>query len=360
MNLLLLCAAVLSLVPIGLLVLFIYLMIRYQHVIVRVFEDKPMFLPSRLSPLPDAEPVRFETEDGLRLTGSYLRQTGPSRMGTLIFCHEYLGDRWSVQAYLGPLRDMGFDLFCFDFRNHGDSESEAGYTPSQWVTSKELSDLQAAVRYVTSRPDADPAGVGLFGVSRGGAAALCLAADDPRVWAVLTDGAFSTHGTMLAYMLRWAEVYVRHPRRVKYIPKMVLAGLASSTLLFVGRRRGCKFPRVESAVRRLAPRPWLQIHGQRDSYISTAIAETLFNQARAPKESWIVPKAKHNRSHEVAGAEYHDRIAAFLAQFGPRRMVVDGTISRRISEGRRRPATSKIHALRTGSDRLSPETILSR
>ena len=69
-------------------------------------------------------------------------------------------------------------------------------------------DLRAALAYLRTRPDRDPAGVGLFGVSRGGGTALVVAASDPAVWGVATDGAFPTRGTMLAYILRWAEIYV--------------------------------------------------------------------------------------------------------------------------------------------------------
>ena len=37
---------------------------------------------------------------------------------------------------------------------------------------------------------------------------LIVAAGEPDVWGVITDGAFPTQGTMVSYMLRWAEIYV--------------------------------------------------------------------------------------------------------------------------------------------------------
>ncbi len=50
-------------------------------------------------------------------------------------------------------------------------------------------------------------------------------------------------------------------------------------LAWIGRRGperslNCRFPSVEAAVARLAPRPWLMIHGERDTYIGPEIARS--------------------------------------------------------------------------------------
>ena len=55
------------------------------------------------------------------------------------------------------LRSLGFDLFSFDFRNHGESAAEAGLIQLQWLSDRELTDLRAALAYLRTRPDADPA-----------------------------------------------------------------------------------------------------------------------------------------------------------------------------------------------------------
>ena len=117
-----------------------------------------MFLPLRVAPVAGGEDVRFRTTDGLLLAGTYLRARTPTRAGVVVFCHEYLSDRWSFQPYADQLRDQGFDLFSFDFRNHGESPNDPVYKPLQWVTDHEVYDLQAALAYLRTRPDADPAG----------------------------------------------------------------------------------------------------------------------------------------------------------------------------------------------------------
>jgi pimeloyl-ACP methyl ester carboxylesterase len=300
-----------------------YVVVRYVPIIARIFEEKPLFLPLRLPPQDGGEAVRFRTEDGFALGGTYFQTTAPSRVGVLVFCHEYLSDRWSFAPYTESLRGFGYDVFTFDFRNHGGSDCDSGYRPLQWVTDHEVRDLRAALDYLRSRPDRDPAGFGLFGVSRGGSTALLVAAQDPDVWGVVTDGAFPTRGTMLAYILRWAEIYVANPGFYRALPLWIFRFLAWAGRVRSEKRLNCRFPDVERAVARLAPRPWLAIHGARDAYIGPEIARTLFAEAGEPKELWVVPEAKHNRCREVAPDEYAARLGAFLARFAPRRSLAE-------------------------------------
>jgi pimeloyl-ACP methyl ester carboxylesterase len=239
----------------------------------------------------------------------------------IVFCHEFLGDRWSFQPYVDDLRDVGFDLFTFDFRNHGTSATDPKYKPLQWVSDLELVDLRAALDYLRSRPDRDPAGVGLFGVSRGGGAALCVAAADPTVWGVVTDGAFPTRGTMLAYILRWAEIYVGSKTIWRRMPRWMFAFAGWAGRMSAQRRLRRCFPNMERAVARLTPRPWMLIHGEKDAYIGPEIAQALFDHAKDPKELWIVPGAKHNRCRELEPDVYRLRVLDFFRRFAPRRPV---------------------------------------
>ncbi len=312
-----------SLLPVGILLtaitaFLLYIHLRYTAIVGRVFEEKPLFLPLRVTPTTDGEDVRFSTRDGLTLAGVYFKTTAARRLGVIVFSHEYLGDRWSALAYVGHLRALGFDLFSFDYRSHGKSDSEPSYKPLQWVTNHELHDLRGALTYLRSRPDHDPAGVGLFGVSRGGATALCVGGKDPSVWGVATDGAFPTQGTMIAYIMRWATIYVDSRTIWAKMPRCIFEFLGWAARKRSQVRLKCRFPNVERATARLAPRPLFMIHGEKDAYIGPKIAETLFDLAGEPKEMWLVPKAKHNRCREAAGQEYFDRITAFFLKSAPR------------------------------------------
>jgi len=304
---------------IGMVGFVIFAVFRYCPVISRIFVERPVLLPLRVTPEDVGEPVSFLTEDGLVLAGSYLRARTPSRAGVLVYCHEFLSDRWSFAPYLDALRDRGFDVFSFDFRNHGESPSEPSYEPIQYASNHEVRDLKGALAYLRSRPDHDPAGFGLFGVSRGGAAALLVAAAEADVWGVATDGAFPTRGTMTAYIIRWAEIYVRCKPFLAVIPRFVYSFLGDVARNQSQRRLNCVYPSVERAAARLSPRPWLQIHGRRDAYIGVDIAQALFACAREPKEQWLVADAKHNRCRELEPEAYARRLAAFVDRYAPRR-----------------------------------------
>ena len=140
-----------------------------------------MFLPLRVRPVERGRAGRVHhAATGSTLAGTYLQARTDGRAGVLVFCHEFLSDRWSYRPYADHLRDLGFDIFTFDFRNHGESQSEPGYQPLHWVTDHEVRDLHAALAYLRTRPDHDPAGFGLFGVSRGGARRCWSRPDEPR------------------------------------------------------------------------------------------------------------------------------------------------------------------------------------
>jgi uncharacterized protein len=288
-----------------------------RHLLLPKISEKPMFVSLRVPPCDDVENVRFSTRDGKLLEGIYAPSKSERREGVLVYCHEYLADRWSFQVYAEGLREAGFDIFSFDFRNHGASESDPQHPSLPWLTNLEFLDLEAALDYLKCRADYDPAGVALFGVSRGGSAALAMAARRSDVWAVITDGAFPTVGTLVPYMQRFAALYVRIPFIVEHLPRAFLRFVGYRSISKAEKKFGCRFLHLESLVSRIAPKPWFAIHGESDSYISEAVARELFAQAREPKYLWVVPKAKHNRSQQIDPVAYRSKVVQFLLEFAP-------------------------------------------
>ena len=65
----------------------------------------------------------------------------------------------------------------------------------------------------------------------------------------------------------------------------------------------------------MAPRPIFFIHGKKDGYIRPEQAVRIYKQAREPKFIWIVPKAKHTRSTEVAPELYAQRTTDFFRKY---------------------------------------------
>ncbi len=289
-----------------------YVIVRYylQHA-VRIFQEKPLFIIPFGQPVPYAETVSFATSNGLSLRGCYLPAAGP-RKGVIMFGLEFGSNRWSCVPYCDFLRARGYDIFAFEFRGQGESDPQPGYEPLQWVTDFEIEDFRAALAYLKSRPDADPRGIGFFGISKGGSAGLFAAAADPYIRCCVTDGIFASYTTMLPYMQKWILIYCRSSIIAKNIPLWYFGIAAHLAFQRIQKERGCNFPHLEKVVRRLAPRPWLMIHGGGDTYIKPDMARALFRRAGKPKEFWLVDGAKHNQAFHVAGDEYQRRVCGFF------------------------------------------------
>jgi uncharacterized protein len=304
-----------------------YLRIKFLPQVIRVFEEKPLFIVPRGRPADGAEDVVFPTTDGLLLRGCYLRAAGP-RKGVILFCGEFGSNRWAAVPYCTAIVEAGYDVFAYEPRNQGESENDPAYAPLQWVTDKDAADLKAAIAYMKTRPDAPDDGIGLFGISKGGSTGFLAAAQDPWVRCVATDGAYATYTTMVPYMRRWVSIYspAKRNRRIQEaLPNWVYGAVALTAMGRVSISRGVNFPRAERAVRQMR-QPLLMIHGGADAYIKPAMAETLYRMAGSrAKELWVVPGAKHNQAAHTVGDEYHQRIVEFLDRYlGEEQLVTVG------------------------------------
>lgn len=304
--------ASLLIVAFGLVLLYFHLCHRYLDFLVRVFQEKPLFIIPQGQPVDDAEDVSFPTTDGLKLNGCYLRTKARRRLGVVLFGLEFGSNRWACVPYCQFLLENGFDIFSFELRGQGESDAQPGYEPLQWVTDYEVQDVQAALAYLKQRRDADPAGVGFFGISKGGSAGLIAAASDPYVRCFVTDGVFGTRSTMVPYMRKWVGIVSSRHLLQRVLPEWYYGLLADAGLRRIQRERGCRFPHIETALPRLAPRPLLLIHGGADTYIKPDMAKALFHSSRAPKEFWLVEGAKHNQALALAGDAYRERVLDFF------------------------------------------------
>lgn len=301
---------------VGGVVVFLYTYVRlfYLHPLERIFVEKPLFVIPRGDFDPAAEDVRFPTADGMTLQGVYFRAHARPRKGVILFGIEYGADRWSCRSYCDPLLDAGYDVFTYEPRNQGKSDSIADYEPLQWITAYEVADARAALAYMRSRADADPKGIGLFGVSKGANAGLALMSEDPGIRCGATDGAFGLLSVMLPYMRHWIGIYNRRYFVHGLMPAWFYAHMARVGMRRVERDRKLRFFHLEQRVSRVR-RPLLMIHGGADSYIKVGMARAVFTPAAGPKEFWAVPGARHNQSVSVAGAEYARRVVAFFDQY---------------------------------------------
>jgi pimeloyl-ACP methyl ester carboxylesterase len=305
-----LCWVLLGLVGLTLLLHLLARMLR-MPVASRVFAEMPWLPAGWCWPSAEGETVRFATEDGVALEGTYLPTPSVRRKGVIAFCHELNGDRWSALPYTADLRRRGFDVLTFEFRNHGGSQRMRGYEPMPWVTAYEVHDVRAAINYLCSRADADPRGVGLMGISRGGTAALCAAAQDPRVRMLAIDGPVPTEQMQRHWTRRRLTSCFHLVRFWAMMPDAVLRLLGAAAKCFIGWR--CRVPliNVDDAARRVR-QPVLLIHGQCDDHVPMEVVRALRRTISGRTWLWLVPHARHNCAIATAPEEYQRRLVRFF------------------------------------------------
>jgi len=303
----------------------VVILAKYVRMMLNMIKDTPPPLsmgPRDFEPI-QSEVLHFRAFDGLSLRGMFLYGKGLRKKGTVVFAHEFASDMYSCARYCRGLIEAGYDIFSFDFRGHGGSSDEEGYTPRQWATDREVADIMGAIAFVEDWLEQQdlPVEIGLFGISRGACAAILAAEQDPRVRCIVADGAFSTD-TILEYLMRrWANIFAKVRFVYENHPPQFWRFLRWLLLLCASRKLNCKFPSVRKALQRMQPpRPTLFIHGERDSYIPVEQTKMLYELAPEPKKLWIVPGAKHNQSvitqpdaYARNTVEFFDRYLAGIA-----------------------------------------------
>lgn len=276
------------------------------RIVVSIFLNISITANREESPEVNGEHVMFKTGDGCTLHGYFI--FGKNSGGkTILFCHE-VGAGWgSWHKYASYLPDAGFNVMSFDFRGHGESTLTNGYKPTPWFTCYEYKDIIAALEYIASRPDVDPAKIGIFGVSRGGSAAIYCAKKTDLIKAIAVDSTFSTYETMYSYITKWAPIYIP----IKRISPSVIHFLTRLGIIGSQFATGCRFPRVAKALKKLRI-PIFFIHGEKDNYISVDQARKLYSLANEPKDLWTIPRARHNESVLINPEEYAQRITEFF------------------------------------------------
>src|SRR5688500_14898937 len=124
--------------------------------------------------------VVVETADGRELSAWYV----PSRNRTaVLLSHGSGGSRERVAAHVRMLARHGYGVLAFDNPGNGESQGHSnglGYNAQPAV--------DAALRWLTRRPDVDPGRIAGFGSSLGAEVLLEAAAREPRLRAVVADG----------------------------------------------------------------------------------------------------------------------------------------------------------------------------
>jgi uncharacterized protein len=246
-----------------------------------------------------AEDVSFSSaEDNVRISGWFFAahdsQPGPA----VVLCHGIWTGRRECLPLALRFRAAGYNVLCFDFRAHGNSD---GRFIS--VGGLETNDVIGAVQYLKQRPEVDPTRIGVMGFSMGAAATIQAAARCPDIAAVVADSAYASFLDAAKYSFHLVT-------RVPHFPMAPLAMHWAKVIVHVDANQ----LRPIDVIGRIAPRPILLTHGVLDEIVPVRHVHTLFQAAEEPKELWVVPDAHHVGARDIDPDQYFQRVEGFLRQ----------------------------------------------
>ena len=231
--------------------------------------------------------VLIASADGRRLSAWYV----PSRNRTaVLLSHGSGGSRERLVAHIRMLARHGYGVLALDNPGNGESEGH-----SNGLGDNAQPGIDAAVGWLSRRPDVDPSRIAAFGTSLGGEVALEAAARDPRIRAVVSDGAARPQDSTEAADLDAAT------KTVGFLTMQVVRGVSGTH----------SAPSLFGLMPRIAPRPVLLIAG---GAVEEEVITNRHYQADGGSkvELWVAPGAGHTAGLRTHPAAYEARTTAFL------------------------------------------------
>lgn len=241
------------------------------------------------------EDVQFETSDGVKIKGWFIKGNGKGPLPTVILCHGLGANRSDFTELAAALSRKGYNALLFDFRGHGESGRSAssfGYL--------EQRDLLGALISVKTRNDVDGERIGVYGFSMGGAVAILTAAESSDIKVVIADSSFTTLREQGERLFTSS-----------FLPSVIF--LKPVTWIYgLYFRVGADKVAPIDMIHKISPMGVMVIGGGADEQMPSSDAMRLFAAAREPKELWLIPGAVHGGTVYMAGDEYGKRILRFL------------------------------------------------
>ncbi|MEP0753040.1 alpha/beta hydrolase [Trichocoleus sp. Lan] len=230
------------------------------------FSDRMIFVPQPSSYRDSSEILKLTTTDGVQISAAYL--PNPNATYTILYSHGNAEDLFDVLSVRQGLRDMGFEVFAYDYRGYGTSQG----TPTERNSYR---DIDAAYTYLTQQLGVPPNRIIAYGRSVGSGPAVDLASRQPLA-GLIVESAFITAFRVLT--------------RIPIVP-------------FDRFRNLDKIKKVRC--------PVLVMHGRRDEVIPFWHGEQLFAAANEPKRFLWVDEAGHNDFNWVAAQQSEKAVREF-------------------------------------------------
>ncbi|MGA2410647.1 MAG: alpha/beta fold hydrolase [Candidatus Binataceae bacterium] len=235
------------------------------------------------------------------------------RRPIVVLCHGFTGVRSMILGdYAKVFASAGFIALTFDYRGYGGSEGPR----RRLIPLEQIDDIRNAISFAETLPEADPARIGLWGTSFGGANAPYAAALDTRIKAVVGQVGFGDGERLLLDTRLFGEreellrkVAEDRRRRAAEGPGARLDPLdalnSAQTRGFMGAalkdiapskidiswetiEKTLEYKPIE-VIDRIAPRALLLIGARDDDLCKIEGYEKLYERAREPKKLVVLP-----------------------------------------------------------------------
>ncbi|QTL03445.1 alpha/beta fold hydrolase [Aquabacter sp. L1I39] len=255
--------------------------------------------------------------DGLKLSAVLHVPEGRAegqRLPAFIVLHGFVGSKDESHAEIQArmLEDFGYVALRFDFRCCGESEGER----AQVRCFDQVADAKNALSFLATRPEVDPARIGVVGHSFGAAVAVYSAGVDsrfacvisscgwgdgerkfrgqhptPEAWArftgLLEQGRKHKRETgQSMWISRFDAVPIPEPLRRNLSPKAIMEIPVETAISMYNFR-------ADDVVGDIAPRPALFFHTADDGITPTEQSIRLFEKAGQPAELMLITGTSH-------------------------------------------------------------------
>ena len=235
--------------------------------------------------------VVFRTVDGVRLSAWYI----PPRNGAAVVLLPGAGStRTAVLGQAAVLARHGYGALLVDTRGHGRSGGHA--MDFGWWGNR---DLVGAVSFLDRQSGVRADKIAVLGESMGGEQALAAAGSDPRIRAVVAEGATGQQLADHGWLPGGTEGALQ--RGMEWV-------MYSAAGLISGAPRPMSIP---DAVRAAGGRPTLIIAG--GAVADEPVAARWFRAASpATVQVWVVPHAGHTQGLATAPRAWETHVISFL------------------------------------------------
>jgi pimeloyl-ACP methyl ester carboxylesterase len=230
--------------------------------------------------------VRFPSKNNCSLYGWWIpsKSSLPANSKTILLVHGWNRNLGRMMPYIKQLHPEGYNLFVFDARNHGSSDTDGLSSMPKFAE-----DIDAALEYLEETLTGKGSKIGVIGISMGGSAAIYAASSDKRIRRIATVGAFAHPADVMKLEMK--------KRHIPYFPFVWLF------LKVAEFKIGFRFNDI-APVNNIhkADAKILLIHGKLDETTPFEHAERLMKAGNAEKtELFPVPDKGHSDCHDSAG-----------------------------------------------------------